>query len=226
MLHALRCCWQPIVGCLLLVGTLQAEPVPLKVKVIDASTRTPVPARLYLQGSDGVWHFAEGNGAQRYEKQNWINAESIESHTCVLSSGGTYHVEPGTYRLTAERGKEYRPTEIEIEVATGGSEQVVPLHRWINLAERGWYSGETHLHRTIDELRTVILAEDLNVAFPLSYWETRAGAPPRRETRTSKARFHRASCMSIGRTSSGPAIPSTRSFRSVSSDTPWEHSSC
>ena len=36
------------------------------------------------------------------------------------------------------------------------------------MAARGWYSGDTHTHRTLDELPNVMLAEDLNVAFPLT----------------------------------------------------------
>ena len=44
---------------------------------------------------------------------------------------------------------------------------------------RGWYSGETHVHRSADELLTLVLAEDLNVAFPLSYWVTEAFASPK-----------------------------------------------
>ncbi len=45
-------------------------------------------------------------------------------------------------------------------------------------AASGWYSGDTHLHRTVDELRNVLLAEDLNVALPLTSWVTFANKPP------------------------------------------------
>ncbi len=48
----------------------------------------------------------------------------------------------------------------------------VLLQRWSDPEARQWYSGDTHLHRTVDELRTVILAEDLNVALPLTSWVT------------------------------------------------------
>jgi hypothetical protein len=52
------------------------------------------------------------------------------------------------------------------------------LRRWVDLAERGWYSGETHVHRRISELPNVMLAEDLNVAFPVTFWTIEAGAAP------------------------------------------------
>ena len=86
---------------------------------------------------------------------------------------------PGKYTITVERGKEYLP---ETRVVTVGKEPVelrFKLRRWIDMAARGWYSGETHVHRSAEELPTLVLAEDLNVAFPLSYWVTEAFASPK-----------------------------------------------
>src|SRR5262245_26900627 len=47
------------------------------------------------------------------------------------------------------------------------------------MSARGWYSGETHVHRAAEELPTLVLAEDLNVTFPLSYWVTEAFVSPK-----------------------------------------------
>jgi len=58
-------------------------------------------------------------------------------------------------------------------------EITLSLKRWINMADRGWYSGETHVHRTVEELPTLMLAEDLNVAFPLTAWVTDTRATPK-----------------------------------------------
>ena len=46
------------------------------------------------------------------------------------------------------------------------------------MAAAGWYSGDTHVHRTMDELPNLLLAEDLNVALPLTYWVTKAYTSP------------------------------------------------
>jgi hypothetical protein len=62
------------------------------------------------------------------------------------------------------------------------------LHRWIDMAARGWYSGDTHVHRSLDELPNVMRAEDLNVAFPLTYWVRRAGVAPDRGDKTAPKR--------------------------------------
>ena len=49
--------------------------------------------------------------------------------------------------------------------------------------ERGWYSGDTHTHRTLAELPNVMLAEDLNVAFPLTRLGPRGVRPADRAPR-------------------------------------------
>ncbi len=150
--------------------------------VVDAADGQPVAARLYLQGADGRWHHpgsadAEGS-AVRYGRTNWINPRSVEVHTAISAHPFQVELPPGPYRLVIERGHEYFPATNEFVVAEAPVRVEVALRRWVNLAARGWYSGETHVHRTPEELRTVLLAEDLNVAFPLSFWVTRGGAAP------------------------------------------------
>src|SRR5262249_22167568 len=74
---------------------------------------------------------------------------------------------------------EYLP---ETQVMTIGKASVdlkFKLRRWIDMAALGWYSGETHVHRSAEELPTLVLAEDLNVTFPLSYWVTEAFTSPK-----------------------------------------------
>ncbi len=87
-------------------------------------------------------------------------------------------VPPGNYTIRAERGKEYIPLRREIEIGAEPIELRLPLQRWINMAERGWYSGDTHVHRSLGELPNVMLAEDLNVALPLTYWVRDSGDAP------------------------------------------------
>jgi hypothetical protein len=167
-------------------GATGDDATELTLRVVDEATREPIAARVYLRGDDGRWLFVEADGAVRYSKQNWINAGSVEHHTCILPGPASVKLMPGGYELTVERGKEYLPHRRRVEMDGVARTVTVPLKRYADLAARGWYSGETHLHRTIDELRTVVLAENLNVAFPLSYWETRAGASPARGNKSSQ----------------------------------------
>lgn len=174
--------WNDVFAIALVCYAVNASAGELRLTIRDESTGQPLPGRVYLQGSDATWHFMRSLDAKgtavRYEKQNWNNKQSIEYHTTVSAHPCATDLHPGTYTLTVERGKEYFPQQSTIVVGEKPLSVDVPLRRWSNMAAKGWYSGETHLHRTIDELRNIVLVEDLNVAFPLSYWVTKGYAAP------------------------------------------------
>jgi hypothetical protein len=151
-------------------------------EIRDADTGKLIPARIYIQDAAGKWLFPDSNSnkgtAVRYEKQNRKNPKSVEMHTTLSAHPFSIELEPGNYTVTVERGKEYLATESQIKVTAGMKRLKLILKRWINMAERGWYSGDTHVHRTLEELPNLMQAEDLNVSFPLVYWVTRAFDPP------------------------------------------------
>ena len=142
--------------------------------VVDAGTGSALPCRLYVQNTDTrAWHFATSTDsagtAVEYRKQ--IGATpSVEMHTTLSASRFQLLLEPGKYRVRAEHGKEFVPAETEITVGTEPSEFQLTLNRFANMPQRGWYSGDTHVHRTMADLPNLVLAEDLNVALPLNYW--------------------------------------------------------
>jgi hypothetical protein len=172
---------------LLVSGWLGTIAVPaaaatLRGRIVDADGGKPLPARLYvkLAAPDGKWFFvktAVANGsAVEYRKER--SAQSAEMHTTLSAHEFTAELPPGKYTLTAERGKEYLTETKAVEVGEKGAEVELRLRRWIDMAARGWFSGDTHVHRALDELPNVVLAEDLNVALPLTYWVTTSGMAP------------------------------------------------
>ncbi len=152
----------------------------LRGEVVDAETGRPVASRLYVQGGDGRWHHATSEGsAVPYRKER---GRSVEVHTSLSAHAFALDLPPGTYTVAAERGKEYLPASRTVTIGDKPVDVRLSLERWIDMARLGWYSGETHVHRPPEELPTLMLAEDLNVAFPLVHWVTRAfAAPPRPE---------------------------------------------
>lgn len=159
-------------------GWRQAKTI-CRGEIVDAATGQPLPARIYLQGEDGGWHFPCSESASGtaipYRRQR---GDSVEMHTTLSAHPFTIELLPGQYTVTIERGKEYLPLVRTIRVAQTPLRERFELQRWINLAERGWYSGDTHIHRTLEELPNVMLAEDLNVGLPLTYWVTEAFTAP------------------------------------------------
>ncbi len=151
-------------------------------RVVDADSGKTLAARIYLQAEDGKWLFVQSSsseGSARPYKEQWVpHPGSVELHTTVSAHPFQIDLKPGRYELLIERGKEHLPRQETIEIADQPVARVFRLRRWSNLAARGWYSGETHVHRRIQELPNVMLAEDLNVAFPVTFWTTQAYAAP------------------------------------------------
>ncbi len=162
---------------LCLVGrTISADlpAVPLRGEIRDAESGQLLPARLYIQSADGTkWFFAKSADAKGsalvYDR---AREKSIEKHTTLSAHPFVAELPSGKYTLTVERGKEYLTATKEVEVGTQPLDVKIELQRWINMAERGWYSGDTHVHRPISELSNVALAEDLNMVYPMSQWVT------------------------------------------------------
>jgi len=163
--------------------------VPLTCRVVDADSGDALPCRVYLQSAEGTWYFVKSadpdGSAVVYDVSR--SPQSVEKHTTVSAHAFTANVPPGLYTITIERGKEYRPTQVTVSVGDEPVEHVIHLQRWIDMAELGWYSGDTHVHRSLDELPNVMLAEDLNVALPLSYWVRDAYTPPARGDKSTAA---------------------------------------
>ncbi len=160
-----------------------AEGTAVRGEVTDAATGKPVPCRIYIEGPGGTWHFpkseAKGGTAIEYRKQRPDNPRSVEMHTTLSAHPFALTLPPGRYTFTVERGKEYLREMRAVTVGKDPVELQFKLRRWADMAALGWYSGETHVHRPAEELPTLMLAEDLNVAFPLSYWVTAAFASPK-----------------------------------------------
>ncbi len=160
----------------------------LRLTVVDQQNNSPLPARVYLEDQAGRSYFltvpGNENGAVPYDKQNWINADSIERHSTIVEYPAEVMLEAGTYRLTVERGKTYLPVTQNITITDTDIDMVVPLVNWFDAPAHGLYSGDTHLHRSMQELRNIVLAEDLNVTFPFSFWVTRSDVTPADGDRT------------------------------------------
>ena len=152
----------------------------LRGVIVDSTDGSPVAARLYIQDGRGESFFAHSahpaGSAVTYSKRR--SAESAEIHTTISAHPFAAELPPGSYTITAERGKEYLPSTKTVLIDEESAEIEIKLHRWVRMAEHGWYSGETHVHRSMEELPNLLVAEDLNVALPLTYWVTASDTPP------------------------------------------------
>lgn len=123
------------------------------------------------------------------------SGQRVEARVQVLSSGGTFLHPPevllkvgpglpffycdgafevdaprGVTRILVERGTEYTPVQMDLDLAARGVTTVeIELERWNQLGEMGWHPGNTHIHydqneqRPDERLRFDSRMEDLRV---------------------------------------------------------------
>src|SRR5437868_3282768 len=124
-----------------------ADATVLRGEVIDADTGRPIPCRVSIRGEDGSWFFPESESprgtAVPYRKQAFRRPEIVEMHTTLSADPFVVRLPPGRYVVTAERGKEYHPERREVTVGAEPVRISIRLRRWIDMARRGWYSGDT-----------------------------------------------------------------------------------
>jgi hypothetical protein len=157
----------------------------LRLTLRDQHTGALVPGRITLEqrpvGAASVYHFVTpltpGGTAVPYDVSR--SPTSFEKHTTVSADPFGAQVPPGLYVVHYEHGPEWQSNTAQVWVRDGEiTERELPIWRWIDMNARGWYSGDTHVHRSLEDLPNVMRAEDLNVALPLSYWVRDAYTPP------------------------------------------------
>ena len=80
-------------------------------------------------------------------------------------------VPAGKGQLRIERGPEYLAFTTDFELQPGQTLQLpVELSRWIDMNDRGWFSGDLHVHRPVAYMPLLLAADDLNVAPVLTHW--------------------------------------------------------
>jgi TolB protein len=131
----------------------------------------PMPARVYVDGSDGRGYAPDG----AFHRAMMV----FDRH--YFHTGGEAEVEVPAGRTTIEalRGSEYRPKSITLDVPAGGLQNAtITLERLIDLPARGWYSGDTHTHDlhqgfglSHEAFFLQLVAEDLHVTNALIHMD-------------------------------------------------------
>ena len=172
MFRLIRCLGMGLILASLAVSAQAAEPRRVTGTVVEDGQ--PVAARLYIEGPPGTFHFARSADPQGTAVVYDVKRSETcrEQHVTLSAHPFAVDLAPGEYTFTVERGHEYFATKQSLTVPEIGDVPPVELklERWIDMAARGWYSGDTHLHRQLEDVPNIVAAEDLHVALPLTYW--------------------------------------------------------
>src|SRR5437660_4001702 len=128
----------------------ERKEVLVEGEIVDAENGKPLASRVYIRGMDGAWHFPKTAFARgstvRYERRSGFNTNAVEMHTTLSAHPFRAELLPGRYTFTVEHGKEFFPETREVMVQRDMTKVEFRLRRWVNMAEFGWYSGDTHVH--------------------------------------------------------------------------------
>ncbi len=142
----------------------------VKVRVVDDETGKVVPCRIHFRSPDGVPYQPHGHHNQvNSNLDTWhidVGGDTRLGQISYAYIDGTAQgwLPRGEVIVDAARGYEYEPLRTKIEIAPGQQELELRLKRWINMNERGWYSGDSHVHfLSTQGSHFESQAEDLNV---------------------------------------------------------------
>ena len=142
----------------------------VKVRVVDDETGQIVPCRIHFRSPDGVPYQPHGHHNQvNSNLDTWhidVGGDTRLGQVSYAYIDGTAQgwLPRGEVIVDAARGYEYEPLRTKIEIAPGQQELELRLKRWINMNERGWYSGDSHVHfLSTQGSHFESQAEDLNV---------------------------------------------------------------
>jgi hypothetical protein len=137
-------------------------PGRIEFAIRDRATGQRVPCRIHLWEANG-----KAATPMRLKWPFWKDHFVCE---------GTADVEipAGEYRYEIDRGPEYAIVQNSVSVSEDQTVRVEEtLARIADLAHEGWWSGETHIHRKLDEVPLHMRAEDLHVGVVISWWNDR-----------------------------------------------------
>lgn len=160
----------------------------LQIKVVDASG-TPTFCRINVIGSDGQFYEPAGHVLAPWSLSklgNRLGKGPFRYYGWFFYSDGTCDVSvpPGETRIEVWKGFEHLPVSKTVSVAKDSTASVtLELERSADMAARGWYSGDTHIHldrRNItDDERALdlIAAEDIRFGHILCMNDPRTYQP-------------------------------------------------
>lgn len=164
-------CCRVILAAGMTLSATRGETLILDIR--DESTRAAVPARVYIQDPNGrppAELHPPSAGTARYDSRDDVSA-THEAYLLLAAGPQTIKLSAGEYLLTVERGKEYTPLTRRLRIVENQTlTEHVRLARRFNMAELGWYSADCHVHTPLSDLPLAQLADDVNVAFPITAW--------------------------------------------------------
>jgi len=129
----------------------------LEIRAVDADTKQLIPVRMHLKNSRGRAIVPKNEVG--YKDHFAFNGKTI------------LELPIGMYTFEMERGPEYRIRQGYFTIERGATDnKTVEMQRFVDMKKEGWWSGDLHVHRDLEDIRLLMMAEDLHVAPVITWW--------------------------------------------------------
>ncbi len=155
-----------------LVSLLCAQ---LHIQVVDEAGKA-IWTRLEVRNAEDKPYAAPG-AIRDATAAKRLGGKPYYRDSFVVHGDARLEVPAGRYRIVAEHGLEYERHEQSLEVDERPAQVRVTLKPWIRMRKRGWWSGDLHVHRPVNDMRALVLAEDVNFSASFTMWNRRSGGP-------------------------------------------------
>ncbi len=124
----------------------------LQLRIVDSATDAPTHCRVNVIGADGHYYEPEDNPLAPWSLQRLGNRKfkgPFRYYGWFFYSDGedTIRVPAGAVTVEVWKGFEYRPVRQVVTVAAGEARPVtLHMERTLDMAAKGWYSGDPHIH--------------------------------------------------------------------------------
>ncbi|MCH2203454.1 MAG: CehA/McbA family metallohydrolase [Fuerstiella sp.] len=161
----------PIIAIVLFPAATSAAEGRVAVRIVDEQGNL-TPARAWVKVGDRRF----------YEPSSPDTATPYRGDGSFSCDGSfTMEVPIGSAVVHVEKGKEFRPQDVDVVVSEGVTvTKTIQVQRWIDMPARGWYSADLHVHLGFDNprvLKQLSLADDVHLIPSFTYWLRGQGEP-------------------------------------------------
>ncbi len=129
----------------------------VEIRAVDGNTGKPIAVRMHLSNQ-------RGRPVKPPKLPFW------HDHFVFLGKV-VLDLPPGRYTFEMDRGPEYQLRSGHFLVQRGATDnKEVTMHRFVDMKQEGWWSGDLHIHRPPEDVPVLMLAEDLHVAPIITWW--------------------------------------------------------
>lgn len=149
---------------LLIPSSAFADHGRIEIRIVNDSGQL-TPARAWVDaGGKRLFRPAVPDTTTPYARDRSFSCDG--TFTMVTPSGrAVVHI---------EKGHEFLPTNVEVDVPDGATvASTIEIRRWVDMAAAGWFSADLHVHLGHDDLRVLrqlALADDVHLIPSFTYW--------------------------------------------------------